>query len=937
MIRKEEIYNATNNGKDIIISLFPDVKEGKLFTTGFRRDPTPSASLWQNPKTKIWGVSDFGDVEGSGKCWRDAIQVWMSFNRVLSFSEALCLLAEQFGVSDTSISPNNKPIVEVHSATKDEPDGYFDYCVKEHFSDYELKVMGPNVRQEHCDALHWQSLEWYATTKDGKTCIRRSTITYPIFMRSLPVEPGKPECHKIYEPLNARKEYRFKFKPDGSLPLNYIHGLAELEVAYTAYNTAERAKWEKKESKKDGEEYKERKLPEVAIVCGDRDALCCLSMGCYPVYLGSETVDITDSLMCLLKKLASKVYYIADIDITGKKVAKQLALRFPDLNVVWLPDWLLERKDNRGKPRKDLRDWMELRPTAEDFTRLLATAKSVKFWSDDGKGSLNTRRLLYFLNLNGIYTLDDEFRKDNIYIKVEKPWVSKLQVKDVKSFVLDWVEGKGYGDDIVNQVHNSSKFASGTLEVLKPVRLNFRSYTPVSQMFYLINGTVEVTAEEVSFIANKDFQFNNYVWEDSVIKHEFRDFSEPFNITVKQDENGNPQFDITVNETSSPLLGYLINSSRIYWRKELEENFIGKGLDEWNAYKAHHRFCICGEGLSDAEIEEQKATLINKLYVLGYLLHGQKDPSRAMAPIALDHKIGEDGQCNGRSGKSVFFSFLGQVFPMVTLDGANRKLKENKHVYEKVSPSTRLILIDDCQKDFNLNDFYADLTGALDIDVKHERSFVLPFSTSPKFALTTNFVPMNFDPSTSARLLPMVFCDYYHVKTEENDYLESRSVRDDFDGNLWDEYYSEENWQHDLCVAMYAVRFYLYATKYWPSHKVMPPMKNIITRKYKYDMGENFEEWASAFFSADSSWLDRNVERQEIFSKYCEQSGVKNLSSKGFSKKLKAFVHNAEWIEELNPKDVQGIQKDGRIIIASKEYYHLRTKKGVPWTEGKPF
>ena len=77
--------------------------------------------------------------------------------------------------------------------------------------------------------------------------------------------------------------------------------------------------------------------------------------------------------------------------------------------------------------------------------------------------------------------------------------------------------------------------------------------------------------------------------------------------------------------------------------------------EERAAYAAAHRFCIDGEGLSVAEIKEQKKNLINKIFAIGYMLHRYKSPSRAWAPQAMDHKIGEDGQCNGRSGKSFLF------------------------------------------------------------------------------------------------------------------------------------------------------------------------------------------------------------------------------------------------------------------------------------------
>lgn len=67
-------------------------------------------------------------------------------------------------------------------------------------------------------------------------------------------------------------------------------------------------------------------------------------------------------------------------------------------------------------------------------------------------------------------------------------------------------------------------------------------------------------------------------------------------------------------------------------------------------YQFFHKFCLDGDGLTEDEIAEQKLCLLNKLYTVGYMLHHYKSPSRPWAPIAMDNKIGEQGECNGRSG-----------------------------------------------------------------------------------------------------------------------------------------------------------------------------------------------------------------------------------------------------------------------------------------------
>ena len=70
---------------------------------------------------------------------------------------------------------------------------------------------------------------------------------------------------------------------------------------------------------------------------------------------------------------------------------------------------------------------------------------------------------------------------------------------------------------------------------------------------------------------------------------------------------------------------------------------------ERRKYQQAHRFDIMGDSLTDDELKEQQQNLINKIFTFGYMLHHYKSPSRAWAPMAMDNKIGEEGECNGRS------------------------------------------------------------------------------------------------------------------------------------------------------------------------------------------------------------------------------------------------------------------------------------------------
>lgn len=120
-----------------------------------------------------------------------------------------------------------------------------------------------------------------------------------------------------------------------------------------------------------------------------------------------------------------------------------------------------------------------------------------------------------------------------------------------------------------------------------------------------------------------------------------------------------------------------------------------------------------------------------------------------------------------------------------------------------------MLLIDDCDRYLNTSLFYDNITSDMTVNPKNNHSFTIPFNQSPKIAFTTNYVPADFDPSSEARLIYMVFSDYYHQKTEDNDYLESRSIRDDFNKNLYDEAYTEDEWNADINFMMQCCSWYL--------------------------------------------------------------------------------------------------------------------------------
>lgn len=935
MIKVSDLYRATNDGLDIICLYYPQAREcaedrRKKFK--LRDERTASATLWlgSSDGAPCWKVTDFG---GSSEAM-SPIDVAMK-EEGLRFGEAILKLAGIFNVSNELSKSVNVPEWVTEPAPEGATDGEAVFEFRDNLSENTLRILGPRVTQDVARELGWSEAVSFGLVKEGQVRLRKSTPTYPILMRRCEREATKTEAasvfYKIYEPLNTDKAFRFSYTPKGCSPGNYVHGLVELVRKYKKYNEAEENSFYTL-PENENKVYVEKKLRCCVICSGERDALCVASLGYSPIWLNSETKDWTEAMMRELYKYVEIVYNIPDIDTTGRRRGTALALAHIDVHTIWLPEWLKDYKDHRGNPRKDFRDWAELRDRKADFEQLLNLAYPARFWiSQTNKKSgkvtyrLDTVCLHYFLALSGFYTLKGE---DGIqrWVRVSGNHVSDIKPKHIRQFLRRWAEERFLERDILNEILNSPRLADSALENLEEVELDFTTYTSTSQRFFVGDKTIEVTAEGIEELDAK--KCDTYVWEDNVLPYAFKRLEPMFEASWSPTLTGETAFRIEVKNTQSNLFAYLINTSRLHWRKEMETRFSEEQAHEAEEYCANNRFRIDGEGLDEGEVAEQMQNLASKLFAVGYMLHAYKSPSRAWAPFAMDNKVGENGECNGRSGKSFLFMVLSKILRRVFISGrGGRKALENPHIYKQVNRYTDFIQVDDLDPNVVFDSFYDIITGGLTVNPKNNAIFTLAFEESPKIAFTTNFVPKKFDASTMARLLPLVFSDYYHERTEDNGYLESRSVRDDFGRDLYTKLYSDEEWNADINFMMQCLQFYLRAVA--EGHKVLPPMGNIFQRKLLADIEGDFSIWANTFFGEESENLDVHLIKKDVYEDFHSYTGgyTCKISMKSFTIKLRAFCELQPYIVGINLgyKDGKNVGKvDGksvdRLYITSTKY-----------------
>ena len=506
MIRIENLYRATNEGLDIILHYYPQAREVVGTKNKFRvrpADKTPSACLYlchTQSGEGVWKVTDFGD-EGHAQ---SPLDICMREEGIDRPYEAVLKLAAMFDVRDELNRSINKPDIKHRPATADEKDGTRIFALMERIPEGHLKVLGPRVTHADTDALHWYEAEYVGYVKNREVTLKYSTENYPIFMRECVVEEGggskaEVKFYKIYEPLNPDKGFRFSYHPAGGKPKAYINGLHELKALWRKLNADEEATFYR-DPANEGKPYHEMKLKEAFICSGERDSLCCHSMGYSPLWFNSETYRLSEAEYKEVMKYVEVLYNIPDLDSTGVRKGRELALRFIDIHTMWLPQSLTGYRDNRGRPRKDLRDWQELRDRRSDFAGLMALAMPAKFWTERTNRKtgavtydIDTECLYNFLRLNGFYTLHDDNIKEARYIHVQGNIVREVKAKDLRRFISEWAEERCLPRPVRNLIHNSPRLSDSALDNMREVTLDFTNYTPTTQLFFFPGKTIEAT------------------------------------------------------------------------------------------------------------------------------------------------------------------------------------------------------------------------------------------------------------------------------------------------------------------------------------------------------------------------------------------------------------------------------------------------------------
>jgi hypothetical protein len=352
---------------------------------------------------------------------------------------------------------------------------------------------------------------------------------------------------------------------------------------------------------------------------------------------------------------------------------------------------------------------------------------------------------------HGTKYYEDEERVNNIRVKLrrgesKKKIKSQLEDSHIEPRVIEAVLNR------VEEENEQKQFwTKSDKGVIKIVHILFKQfledngfykYSPEGSKNYVFvkvtNNLVDHTDEKYI----KDFVLNSVIeLDDASIYNHFADqvryFREDFLTLLSTidiyfvEDNKNASYlyynncAIKVTKDDVEVIDY-IDLNGFVWKDHVIDRVFNKCEVGDCDYKQFIKN-ICAS--DDGRIKSMESTI-------GFLLHGYKNLSYCPAIILNDEVISDNPE--GGTGKGLFMNALQKMKKVVTIDGKSFTF-ERAFAYQLVSADTQILVFDDVKKGFDFERLFSVVTEGLTLEKKNKDAIKIPFSKSPKIAITTNY------------------------------------------------------------------------------------------------------------------------------------------------------------------------------------------------------
>lgn len=370
---------------------------------------------------------------------------------------------------------------------------------------------------------------------------------------------------------------------------------------------------------------------------------------------------------------------------------------------------------------------------------------------------------------------EDEDRMNSLRVKMRRG-VSKKELKHQLS--QSDLEGEVI-DSVLNKIEEESKEASFWTKtekgVIKIVHILFKQFLedngfykfcPEGSKNYVFvkvtNNLIDHTDEKQikDFILSHlieldDISIYNYFADQTrFFREEFLTLLSTIDIYFIEDSKDTSYLyyrncAVKITKDNVETIDYLDLGGYVWKDHVIDRNFSVCGYTDSCSYNQFIKN-ICNQD-SD-RIESMKSTI-------GYMLHGYKNLSYCPAVILNDEVISDNPE--GGTGKGIFMNALGHMKKVVTIDGKSFTF-ERSFAYQLVSADTQILVFDDVKKHFNFERLFSVVTEGLTLEKKNKDAIKIPFSKSPKIAITTNYAIKGAGNSFARRKWELEFYQHYN-------------------------------------------------------------------------------------------------------------------------------------------------------------------------------
>jgi VirE N-terminal domain len=185
----------------------------------------------------------------------------------------------------------------------------------------------------------------------------------------------------------------------------------------------------------------------------------------------------------------------------------------------------IKERLKRGTSKKEIR--LQLQDTIDGdiidsvLNRIDEDNNEIQFWHKNDKGAaiIIPYKFKQFLESNGFYKYCPEGGKNYVFVKVTNNLVDNTDHKEIKDFVLQYLE-QLEDLSIFNYFANNTRlFKEDYLSLLSTIDIYFISDTADTAYLYYRNCAARITAKGVTAIDY--FDLGGYVWKDHVIDRTF--------------------------------------------------------------------------------------------------------------------------------------------------------------------------------------------------------------------------------------------------------------------------------------------------------------------------------------------------------------------------------------------------------------------------------